>query len=55
MDALVQFYEKKFGYLRLVFEHNLLTWRLSQAIGTDIRMLTAAPPADAPGSPDPDR
>ena len=48
MDALVQFYEKKFGYLKLVFEHNLVTWRLSQAIGADVR--TLAPPP-TPGAP----
>jgi outer membrane protein TolC len=47
MDALVQFYQKKFGYLKLVFEHNLVTWRLSQAIGADVRTL-AKPPAPAP-------
>lgn len=49
MDALVQFYQKKFGYLQLVFEHNVLTWRLSQAIGEDVRALGAAAPAPAPG------
>jgi len=48
MDALVQFYQKKFGYLKLVFEHNLLTWRLSQAIGADIRTLGRPPAADSP-------
>lgn len=61
MDALVQFYQKKFGYLKLVFDHNLVTWRLSQAIGADIRTLgkpvMVAPPVapavtPAPTSPD---
>jgi multidrug efflux system outer membrane protein len=37
MDALVQFYQRKIGYLKLVFDHNILCWRLSQAIGSDIR------------------
>lgn len=48
MDALVQFYEKKFGYLKLVFEHNLVTWRLSQAIGADVRGLAPPPSPPAP-------
>jgi outer membrane protein TolC len=48
MDALVQFYQKKFGYLQLVFEHNVLTWRLSQAIGADVRALGAEAPASEP-------
>jgi outer membrane protein TolC len=48
MDALVQFYEKKFGYLKLVFEHNLVTWRLSQAVGLDIRGLTSPPQPESP-------
>lgn len=48
MDALVQFYEKKFGYLKLVFEHNLVTWRLSQAIGADVRGLSPPSAPDAP-------
>ncbi len=37
MDALVQFYQKKIGYLKLVFDHNVACWRLSQAVGVDIR------------------
>ncbi len=56
MDALVQFYQKKFGYLKLVFDHNLLTWRLSQAIGADVRQLAPAPkptPAPVPEPPPP--
>ncbi|TNF32855.1 MAG: hypothetical protein EP329_09120, partial [Deltaproteobacteria bacterium] len=36
MDALVQFYAKKFGYLQMVYEHNLLVLELSRAIGYDI-------------------
>lgn len=48
MDALVQFYQKKFGYLKLVFDHNLLVWRLSQAVGADVRELGAAPPVEPP-------
>jgi hypothetical protein len=48
MDALVQFYEKKFGYLKLVFEHNLVTWRLSQAVGMDIRGLASPAQPDSP-------
>ncbi|MFO0747681.1 MAG: TolC family protein [Myxococcota bacterium] len=36
MDALVQFYQKKLGYLQLVFEHNILIWKLSQAVGGDV-------------------
>ena len=58
MDALVQFYQKKFGYLKLVFDHNLVTWRLSQAIGADIRRLgkapTSAPPPVTPAVTSPD-
>lgn len=53
MDALLQFYQKKFGYLKLVFDHNLLTWRLSQAIGADVQHL-APPPAPVPApAPEP--
>ena len=48
MDALVQFYQKKFSYLRMVFEHNTTTWKLSQAIGSDIRALRKVPPPAAP-------
>jgi len=36
MDALVQFYQKKFGYLQLVFEHDVTIWRLNQAVGSDV-------------------
>ena len=36
MDALVQFYGKKVGYLKTVHEHNLLVVRLSRAIGQDL-------------------
>jgi len=48
MDALVQFYQKKFGYLKLVFDHNLVTWRLSQAIGADVRTFGKVPAAVTP-------
>ncbi|MFT7579218.1 MAG: outer membrane protein TolC [Myxococcota bacterium] len=40
MDALVQFYSKKLGYLQHVFEHNVLVHALSQAIGVDATTLT---------------
>lgn len=43
MDALVQFYQQKFGYLKLVFDHNLVAWKLSQAIGVDVRTLGPEP------------
>ncbi|MCC6624787.1 MAG: TolC family protein [Deltaproteobacteria bacterium] len=43
MDALVQFYQKRFGYLQLVFEHNILIWKLNQAIGADACALGEAP------------
>ncbi len=39
MDALVQFYEKRIGHLQVVYNHNLALWRLSQAIGADVRAL----------------
>ena len=39
MDALVQFYGKKVGYLKTVHEHNLLVVELSRAIGQDITRL----------------
>lgn len=42
MDALVQFYSKKAGYLQQVHEFNLLVFKLSQAIGVDITTLTTA-------------
>ena len=38
MDALVQFYGRKVGYLRTVHEHNLLVHELSRAIGEDISL-----------------
>lgn len=53
MDALVQFYQKKFGYLKLVFDHNLLAWRLSQAIGADVRGLATSPPPGGAPAPTP--
>ena len=40
MDALVQFYGKKLGYLKSVHEHNVLVFNLSRAVGIDIRTLT---------------
>ena len=36
MDALVQFYGRKVGYLRTVHEHNLLVHELSRTTGEDI-------------------
>jgi len=36
MDALVQFYSRKVSYLQTVFEHNLLVFELSRAVGHDI-------------------
>lgn len=39
MDALVQFYGKKVGYLQMVFEHNILVLELSRAIGYDVARL----------------
>lgn len=36
MDALVQFYTKKFSYLQAVYEHNVLVVELSRAIGWDL-------------------
>lgn len=47
MDALVQFYGKKVGYLRMVHEHNVLVHDLSRAIGHDV---LALPPQAAPGA-----
>ncbi len=41
MDALVQFYSKKAGYLQQVHEHNLLVFKLSQLCGVDITTLPA--------------
>jgi outer membrane protein TolC len=35
MDALVQFYAQKLGYLQAVHSHNLLVWELGQLIGAD--------------------
>lgn len=51
MDALVQFYQKKFGYLKLVFDHNLAVWKLSQAIGVDVRTLGDKAPGMAEPTP----
>jgi outer membrane protein TolC len=42
MDALVQFYEKRLGYLQVVHAHNLAVFRLSQAVGVDVRLIPAA-------------
>jgi multidrug efflux system outer membrane protein len=36
MDALVQFYTKKLGYLQAVHEHDILVFELSRAVGADI-------------------
>jgi multidrug efflux system outer membrane protein len=46
MDALVQFYEKRIGHLQVVYNHNLALWRLSQAIGADVRALRPAAPSE---------
>lgn len=48
MDALVQFYGKKLGYLKAVHEHNLLVHQLSRAIGRDIISLAPAGDAEDP-------
>ncbi|MCA9513700.1 MAG: TolC family protein [Myxococcales bacterium] len=42
MDALVQFYTRKVGYLQMVYDHNVLVMELSRAVGVDIRTVTAA-------------
>ena len=44
MDALVQFYRRKVGYLQTVHEHNLLVHELSRAIGSDVTSLVDAGP-----------
>ncbi len=41
MDALVQYYGKRVGYLRAVYEHNVLVVELSRAVGRDITTLPA--------------
>lgn len=41
MDALVQYYGKRVGYLRAVYEHNVLVVELSRAVGRDITKLPA--------------
>jgi outer membrane protein TolC len=46
MDALVQFYEKRIGYLQVVYQHNLAAFRLSQALGVDVTRWPAAPPPE---------
>ena len=51
MDALVQFYEKRLGYLQVVHAHNLAIFRLSQAVGVDIRALPEAPQERVPPGP----
>ena len=43
MDALVQFYRRKVGYLQAVHEHNLLVYELSRAVGADITQLGENP------------
>lgn len=48
MDALVQFYTRKVGYLQMVYDHNVLVMELSRAVGVDIRTITAA---DVPAAP----
>ncbi|MEZ4268341.1 MAG: TolC family protein [Myxococcota bacterium] len=51
MDALVQFYTKKLGYLQAVHEHDILVFELSRTIGADI--IEMARPAQAPTGPQP--
>lgn len=52
MDALVQFYQKKLGYLQTVHEHDILVFELSRTIGADIvTMARPAAPAEGLASP----
>ncbi len=51
MDALVQFYTKKLGYLQAVHEHDILVFELSRTIGADI--VEMARPVKAPTGPQP--
>jgi len=44
MDALVQFYGKKVGYLKTVHEHNLLIVELGGIIGQDLSSLPQPTP-----------
>ena len=50
MDALLQFYGKKVSYLKLVHEHNLLIYKLSQAIGHDVVTLSGSEGTDGDGA-----
>lgn len=50
MDALVQFYAKKVGYLKTVHEHNLLAVDLSRAMGQDITSPRASTEPQTPGA-----
>ncbi len=44
MDALVQYYGKKVGYLRLIHEYNVLIIEMGRAIGVEPRQLAASAP-----------
>ncbi len=45
MDALVQFYAKKFAYLQTIHDHNVLIYELSRALGHDIVKAAETSPA----------
>lgn len=55
MDALVQFYSKKVAYLQVVYEHNVLIYELSRAVGADITELSAAADPSPGATPTPAR
>lgn len=49
MDALIQFYQKKIGYLQAVFDYNMAIASLSRALGMDITTLDETPFVDGSG------
>jgi multidrug efflux system outer membrane protein len=49
MEALVQFYSKQVAFLKMVFEHNVLAIKLSQAVGADITIMSGS--QKAPSAP----
>ncbi|MGM0577088.1 MAG: TolC family protein [Myxococcota bacterium] len=49
MDALVQFYSKKLGYLQVVHDYNLLVVELSRTIGADATRMEPRPGEQSPG------
>ncbi len=53
MDALVQFYSKKVAYLQVVYEHNVLIYDLSRAVGADITKFDQVPEAPESSAPTP--